>query len=71
MVLRIQKAPLPVTSPPPCGLTPNDDHLMTIIFSGKSSNHTTVSDFTDIPHGVMFLSLDVSSDDNADSVSIR
>lgn len=68
MTLRIQKCPLVNPQSPDCCFIPNDNHLMKIISGNTASDR--IHDFTGIPHGVMYLSLDVSSEDEHESVSV-
>lgn len=69
MTLRIEKSSLAEPRQSDCGFIPNDNHLMKVI-SGKTAK-VRLNDFANIPHGVMFLSLDVSSEVEPESVSIQ
>lgn len=68
MTLRIQKHSPPAISQSHAvnGFIPNDNHLLKIISGRRDSDK--VNELEDIPHAVMFLSLDISSDDEVEKV---
>ena len=66
MTLKIQKHSFPAISPVVNGFIPNDNHLLKIVSGRRDS--AKVNDLQDIPHAVMFLSLDISSEDEVEKV---
>ena len=67
MTLKVQKhSHCPIVSPAVNGFVPNDNHLLKIISGRKDSDK--VNQLQNIPHAVMFLSLDISSEDEVEKV---
>ncbi len=67
VTLKIQKhAPPPSQSPAVNGFIPNDNHLLKIVSGRRGSDK--INYLQDIPHAVMFLSLDISSEDEVEKV---
>ncbi|CAB3986723.1 inturned isoform X1 [Paramuricea clavata] len=66
VTLRIQKHSPPAISQSHAvnGFIPNDNHLLKIISGRRDSDK--VNELQDIPHAVMFLSLDISSEDEVE-----
>lgn len=55
-------------SPAVNAFIPNDNHLLKVI--GGSKDIGKASRLQDIPHAVMFLSLDISSEDEVEKVCL-
>ncbi|XP_028397888.1 protein inturned-like isoform X2 [Dendronephthya gigantea] len=65
VTLKIQKhSPPPAQSPFVNGFIPNDNHLLRIINGKKKSDH--LDELQNTPHAAMFLSLDISSEDEVE-----
>ena len=69
MTLKIQKHSPPVSQyAANNGFIPNDNHLLKTINGRRDSDK--VNEPHNIPHAIMFLSLDISSEDEVEKVSL-